>query len=72
MSGLVSARHFTGAHMKVGQKTIVRWMSKLAAKGTSHRQQKQFATGLRELDIEQQRHVSGGVGVASQLPNKGW
>jgi hypothetical protein len=58
--------------MKVGQKTIVRWMSKLVANGASRSARKQYSAGLRELDAEQLRHVSGGNGGASQSPNKGW
>jgi hypothetical protein len=54
--------------MKVGQKTIVRWMSKLVANGASRSARKQHAATLRELDMEQLRHVGGGT----SLPNKGW
>ena len=57
--------------MKVGQKTIVRWMSKLVATGASRSARKQSTVTMRELDVEQLRHVGGGNG-ASQLPNKGW
>lgn len=58
--------------MKVGQKAIVRWMSKLVAAGASRSARKQYSSGLRELDAEQLRHVSGGDGGASQTPTKGW
>jgi hypothetical protein len=58
--------------MKVGQQTIVRWMSKLVAKGTGQSHRKQTATGLRELNAEQLRQVSGGDGGSSQLPKTGW
>ena len=57
--------------MKVGQKIIVRWMSKLVANGASRSVRKQGTAALRELDVEQLRHVGGGDG-ASQSPNKGW
>lgn len=57
--------------MKVGQKTIVRWMSKLVANGASRSVRKQSTAALRELDLEQLRHVGGGDGT-SQSPNKGW
>ena len=57
--------------MKVGQKTIVRWMSKLVANGASRSVRKQSTAALRELDVEQLRHVGGGDGT-SQLPKTGW
>jgi hypothetical protein len=58
--------------MKVGQKTIARWMSKVTAKGVSQSARKQSVTKLRELDVEQLRHVSGGDGGATQLPKGTW
>jgi hypothetical protein len=58
--------------MKVGQKAIVRWMSKLVAKGASRPVRKGCPAGLRELDAEQLREVSGGVGDSTQLPRTGW
>ena len=58
--------------MKVGQKTIVRWMSKLVAKGTSRSARKLSASGLRQLDTEQLRQVCGGLGDSTQGPNRGW
>lgn len=58
--------------MKVGQKTIVRWMSKVAAKGASQLAREQSATKLRELDVEQLRHVSGGDGGSTLLPKGTW
>jgi hypothetical protein len=58
--------------MKVGQKTIARWMSKAAAKGVSQSARTQSVTKLRELDVEQLRHVSGGDGGATQLPKGTW
>lgn len=58
--------------MKVGQKTIVRWMSKLVANGTARSARNQHSVALRELDVEQLRHVGGGRGGSTQSPNKGW
>ena len=58
--------------MKVGQKTIVRWMSKLVAKGNGRTSRNLSAVSLRELDTEQLRHVSGGDGGTTSSPNKGW
>ena len=58
--------------MKVGQKTIVRWMSKLVATGAGRSSRHQHSTALRELDVEQLRHVGGGVRATTQSPNKGW
>jgi hypothetical protein len=57
--------------MKVGQKSFVRWMSKLVAQGTGRSARKQITSGLRELDVEQLRHVGGGSG-ASQSPKGTW
>jgi hypothetical protein len=57
--------------MKVGQKTFVRWMSKLVANSASRPVRKQHSSVLRELGVDQLRHVGGGDGSAS-LPNKGW
>jgi hypothetical protein len=54
--------------MKVGQKTIVRWIAKRAAKRSEGAAQ---PPQLRELDAEQQRQVAGGNG-SSQLPKLGW
>jgi hypothetical protein len=58
--------------MKVGQKIIVRWMSKLVAKGSGRSAGKQFAANLRELDTEQLRYVGGGNGSSTQLPKGTW
>ena len=58
--------------MKVGQKTIVRWMSKLVAKGNGRSARLVSTPGLRELDSVQLRHVGGGTGESTQSPNKGW
>ena len=58
--------------MKVGQKTIVRWMSKLVAKGSGRSARSLSAVSLRELDTEQLRHVSGGDGGTTSSPGKTW
>lgn len=58
--------------MKVGQKSIVRWMSKWVAKSQEPAANKRASKGLREIDSEQLRQVSGGNGGSSTLPNKGW
>jgi hypothetical protein len=58
--------------MKVGQKSVARWISKLVTQSTSHSARKSTAAGLRELDVEQLRQVSGGTGSSSQLPKTGW
>jgi hypothetical protein len=58
--------------MKVGQKTIVRWMSKLVAKGNGRSARNLAAASLRELDTEQLRHVSGGDGGSNSSPGKTW
>ena len=55
--------------MKVGQKTIVRWIAKRAAKRSEKAAVQ--SSQLRELDAEQQRQVGGGTG-SSQLPKLGW
>ena len=53
--------------MKVDQKSIVRWISKRVAK----RAERSPMPALRELDLVQLRHVSGGTGETG-LPYKGW
>jgi hypothetical protein len=58
--------------MKVGQKAIVRWMSKLVAGGPSRSTRKECAVTLRELDSELLRHVGGGNGGSTQSPGKTW
>jgi hypothetical protein len=62
----------TGARMKVGQSTIVRWVSKLVSKEPARRGKQGRTAGLRVLDADQLRQVSGGDGGPSLLPNKGW
>jgi hypothetical protein len=57
--------------MKVGQKSIIRWVAKLVAKeprGAEHK----AGSELRTLSADQLRQVSGGTGTSTGLPNKGW
>jgi hypothetical protein len=56
--------------MKVGQKTIVRWIAKRAAKRSKGAAVQ--ASQLRELDAEQQRQVGGGTGTGTSSPRLGW
>jgi hypothetical protein len=58
--------------MKVGQKTIVRWVSKLVATGAGRTGSKRSVDSLRELGADQLRHVSGGTGNSTQSPGKTW
>ena len=58
--------------MKVGQKTIVRWMSKLVAKSASRSARTLSTSDVRQLDTEQLRQVCGGSGGSTQGPNRGW
>ena len=58
--------------MKVAQKTVVRWMSKLVLQAGSRTARQHRSTELRVLDSEQLRHVSGGNGGSAQGPNRGW
>jgi hypothetical protein len=58
--------------MKAGQKTIVRWMSKLVAKSAGRSARTFAASDLRQLDTEQLRQVCGGTGSSTQGPNRGW
>jgi hypothetical protein len=60
-----------GARMKVGQKTIVRWIAQVASVGRSQADRKQHVQ-LRELDAGQLRNVSGGTGGSTQSPGKTW
>jgi len=57
--------------MKVGQKSLARWMSKLVAQGAARSTRKPMFAALRELDAEQLRHVGGGLS-GTQLPKTGW
>lgn len=56
--------------MKVRQSSIVRWVAKFVAKDAQA--PTVTARKVRTLDGEQLRHVSGGTGTTTQLPNKGW
>ena len=58
--------------MKVGQKSIVRWISIVVAKVSGQPARKPFGSKLRELDSKQLRHVGGGDGGASQSPKGTW
>lgn len=58
--------------MKVGQKSIVRWMTKWVSKSVEPTSHKQASRSLREIDSDQLRQVSGGNGGSSQLPKTGW
>jgi hypothetical protein len=55
------------SRMKVGQKTIVRWVSKRFAK-VSEPAAPRSSAGLAELSIQQLRHVAGGT----DSPNRTW
>jgi hypothetical protein len=57
--------------MKVGQKSIVRWMANLGAKSIGQAARKNAVAAPRELDAELLRHVGGGMGSATQLPKVG-
>lgn len=57
--------------MKVGQKSIIRWVAKLVAKEPGSAERK-GGNELRVLSTEQLRQVSGGTAASSSLPNKGW
>jgi hypothetical protein len=61
----------TGARMKVGQKSIIRWVGKLFAK-EPQRSQRSLGNSLRALDEVQLRQVSGGGGQSTGTPTKGW
>jgi hypothetical protein len=58
--------------MKVGQKTIVRWMSKLVGSSASRSSRTTSSISARELSSEQLRQVSGGNGSSTQSPRGGW
>jgi hypothetical protein len=57
--------------MKVGQKSIIRWVAKLVAKEPSGAQRK-AGNELRVLSTDQLRQVSGGTGTSTGTPTKGW
>jgi hypothetical protein len=57
--------------MKVGQKSIIRWVAKLVAKeprGAEHK----AGNELRVLSTDQLRQVSGGTGGSQGTPTKTW
>jgi hypothetical protein len=56
--------------MKVGQKAIVRWISKRIAKRSDSLGKASAA--LREVDALQLRYVAGGDGGSTQSPNRTW
>lgn len=58
--------------MKVGQKSIVRWVSKVVAVGSGRPAHKAGSPSLRELDVEQLRYVSGSSGGSTLSPGKTW
>jgi hypothetical protein len=58
--------------MKIDQQTLVRWMSKLVAKGNRSSVRKQASSSFQEIDIATLRRVGGGDGNSTQSPNKGW
>lgn len=57
--------------MKVGQKSIIRWVAKLVAKEPGSAERK-AGTELRVLSADQLRQVSGGTGTSTGTPTKGW
>jgi hypothetical protein len=56
--------------MKVGQKSIVRWVAKLVSP-VGRRTAQRDASKFQALDSEQLRHVAGGSGTTT-TPYKGW
>jgi len=59
--------------MKLGQSSLVRWVSKLVAKEPPRQVPQVRAANLRVLDANHLRQVGGGGGGGSeQSPNKGW
>ena len=57
--------------MKQVQKTIGRWVQRIAGK-TRAESPAQPARQPLELDAQSLRRVSGGDGGSTQTPNKGW
>jgi hypothetical protein len=57
--------------MKVGQKSIVRWISQRVGKRSEPTMHKEALSHLRELEAVELRQVSGGTGSPS-LPKVGW
>ena len=58
--------------MKVGQKSIIRWVAKLVAKEPSSVAERKAGGELRVLSADQLRQVSGGTGSTTDTPTKGW
>jgi hypothetical protein len=61
----------TGARMKVGQNSIIRWVGKLFAKELQHTTDRPNQR-LRTLDETQLRQVGGGSGQSTSTPTKTW
>jgi hypothetical protein len=61
----------TGARMKVGQKSIIRWVGKLFAK-EPQRSTSDTRSSLPTLDESQLRQVGGGTGNSTATPTKTW
>jgi hypothetical protein len=57
--------------MKVGQNTLVRWVSKLVAKD-HNRKTRTSGVELESLSADQLRRVSGGTGTSTATPTKTW
>jgi hypothetical protein len=57
--------------MKVGQKSIVRWISQRVGKLSESTVHKAALSQVRELEAVELRQVSGGSG-SSSLPKVGW
>jgi hypothetical protein len=58
--------------MKVGQNSVVRWISKLGADRASQSTRGLPSRQLHQLSAEQLRQVCGGNGSATSAPTKGW
>jgi hypothetical protein len=57
--------------MKVGQKSIIRWVGKLFAK-EPRRRSASSGEPLPRLDEAQLRQVGGGTGESTSTPTKTW
>jgi hypothetical protein len=57
--------------MKVGQKSIVRWVAKLVGKEARSAERK-AGNELPVLSTDQLRQVSGGTGTSQGTPTKTW
>jgi hypothetical protein len=57
--------------MRIGQKTIVRWIAKRVA-GRGQQGAKALSSVGFELDTRQLRQVSGGSGTSTGSPNRTW